>query len=419
MSAITQEPNLAGPDATPRARVIAGPRTHGVGFWLAALAFFLNMAYAAVPTPLYVLYQQRDGFGSLTVTVIFAVYAVGVVVSLFLAGHLSDWLGRRRVLIPALLLNAVTALIFIFAPSVAGLLIARVLSGFAVGLTTATATSYVGELHARHRPDASTRRADIVATAANLGGISFGPLAAGLIAQFLPSPLHLSYIIFGGALVLLALALAAMPETVRRPEPRPRYRPQRVVVPRDARATFFAATGVGFGSFAVLGVFNSLVPSFLAVTLHYDSHATGGVGSFAGIFSAAVAQILLARLPIRTLLRGGVPLIVAGLALFAGAMWVPSLVMFIAGSLIAGFGVGMSFRGALLAAAGSAPPRARAEVLSGFFLGSYVGLALPAIGLGIATNYWAAKDVMLVFSAIVILLVTLAVQAATATRKPA
>ena len=412
MSAITQKSPLAAQEPA----AARSTSRHGLGFWLAAFAFFLNMAYSAVPTPLYVLYMGRDHFGSLMVTVIFAVYAVGVVLSLFLGGHLSDWLGRRRVFIPALLLNAATALLFIFVPSIAGLLIARVLSGFAIGLTTATATSYVSELHARHRPDATTRRADVVAAAANLGGISFGPLAAGVIAQFLPSPLRLSYVIFGGALVVLALALAVMPETVRRPDPRPRYRPQRVAVPRDARATFFAATAVGIGTFAVLGVFNSLAPSFVAGTLHYTSHATAGVGSFTAIFAAALAQILLARLPVRTLLRAGVPLIIAGLALVAGAMWLSSLPMFIVGGLIAGAGSGLSFKGALVTAATSAPPEARAEVLAGFFLGSYVGLALPAIGLGVATTYWAPKDVMLVFAVIVAVAVTLAVQAATVRR---
>jgi MFS family permease len=428
MSALTKQPTptrggVATLERTPSngaraSRRKTGSLAHGIGFWLAALGFFMNMAYAAVPTPLYVIYERRDHFGALMVTVIYAIYAVGVIASLFLAGHLSDWLGRRRVLIPALLLNAATALIFIFAPSIAGLLIARLLSGVAIGLTTATATSYLVELHARDRPDAATRRADVVATASNLGGIGFGPLAAGFIAQFLPSPLRLSYVIFAGALVLLAAILALMPETVTPPDPRPRYRPQRVAVPRNARGTFFAAAAVGFGSFAVLGVFNSLAPSFLAGTLHYSSHAIAGIGAFTAMFGAAVAQIFLAKLPVRTLLRRSTPATIAGLALMAGAMWIPSLAMFIAGGLIVGAGVGMAFKGALVTAAATAPPQARAEVLSGFFLGSYIGLALPAVGLGVATSLWPAKDVMLVFAAIVAVAITLAVQAATAPRRP-
>ena len=56
------------------------------------------MAFTTVPTPLWSLFAQRDRFSSLTVTLVFAAYAVAVALSLFLVGHLSDWYGRRRVL---------------------------------------------------------------------------------------------------------------------------------------------------------------------------------------------------------------------------------------------------------------------------------------------------------------------------------
>ena len=153
--------------------------SHHLSFWLAALAFLVNMGFSAVPTPLYVLYQRRDHFSDITITLVYAVYAVGVIVSLFLAGHLSDWVGRRRIFVPALLLNVVSALVFIAEPGLAGLVVARIISGVSVGLTTATATAYLAELHAEARPLAGKERAEVVATASNLGGIGIGPLAAG------------------------------------------------------------------------------------------------------------------------------------------------------------------------------------------------------------------------------------------------
>jgi MFS family permease len=384
---------------------------HGVAFWVAAIAFLLNMGLSAVPTPLYPLYQQRDGISDLMVTVVFAVYAVGVVISLFLGGHLSDTLGRRRVFIPALLINMISAVIFIFEPSLAGLIVARVVSGISVGLTTATATSYVSELHARHRPDAGTRRADVVATASNLGGIGFGPLAAGLLAQVGPMPLRLSYIVFAGALLALAVVLGLSPETVERPHPRPAYRPQRIAVPSHARGLFFAATFAGMASFAVFGVFNSLVPSFLAGTLGIDSHLTAGAASFAPFAAAAVAQVVLAGTPSLELLRRGVPTIVAGLLLFAGGMWDSSLPLFLVGGVITGAGAGMVFKGALLVTAANASADTRAEVLAGYFLGAYVGLSIPVIGLGLATTVWAAKDAMLVFAALAVAALVFSVSA--------
>ena len=390
---------------------VGSRRHHSIGFWVAAVAFLLNMGFSAVPTPLYVLYQQRDGFSNLTVTVVYAVYAVGVIASLFLGGHLSDWVGRRHVFVPALLANALSAVIFILDPSLAGLIVARIISGISVGLTTATATSYLAELHATARPAGSERHAQAVATGSNLGGIGVGPLAAGLMAQFAPSPLVLPYVVFGAGLVVMALFVAVSPETVRRPDPRPKYRPQRVAVPAEARSLFYAATVAGLAAFAVYGVFNSLVPSFLADSLHEPSHALAGVVPFAAFAGGAAAQILGARMASRILLRRSVPIIVLGLALTGGAMWSANLAMFVIGGVIAGAGAGMVFKGSLGVVASAAPAGSRAEVLAGFFLGAYIGLSVPVIGLGVATQYFAARDAMLVFAVLAALAIVASVHA--------
>jgi MFS family permease len=375
-------------------------RVHAATFWLAAVAFLLNMAFSAVPTPLYVLFQQRDHFSDLMITVVYAVYAVGVIASLFLWGHLSDWHGRRRLLVPALLANVVSAVIFVSAPSLAGLMVARVISGVAVGLSIATATSYLAELHGRARPDASGRRAQVVATSANLGGIGLGPLAAGLLAQFAPWPMRLSFIVFGAALLVLAGGIALSPETVRRPDLMPPYRVQRVSVPAHSKRLFRAATGAAMASFAVLGVFNSLVPSFLLGSLHESSHALAGAvafAAFAAFAASAVAQIVTPRTPTSKLLGWGVPIVALGLALLTGGMWNADLVMFVFGGILTGGGAGLVFKGAVSAIYRIAPLESRAETLAGFFLGAYVGLSIPVVGLGVATTYWSERNVMLVF----------------------
>jgi MFS family permease len=379
-------------------------RHHSFGFWIAALAFLVNMGFSAVPTPLYVLYQRRDHFSTIMVTVVYAVYAVGVIASLFLGGHASDWVGRKRVFVPALLANVASAVIFLLVPSLPGLLVARIVCGISVGLTTATATAYLGELHlgifAGEGPR-SVRRAEIVATAANLGGIGFGPLVSGLLAQYAPQPLRLPYILFGAVLVILALLVALSPETTLRPDPAPSWRPQRVAVPSHVRRTFFAATAAGVAAFAVYGVFNSLAPSFLAGTLHESSSALAGAVAFAAFASGALAQIALSRAGMQLTLRISPFVLIPGLALLIGGMWLPSLTMFIIGGVVTGAGGGLVFRGALAAAGSTAPPESRAEVLSGYFLGAYIGLSVPVVGLGVATQYASARDVMLIFVAIV------------------
>lgn len=392
--------------------VPASSARHHIAFWLAAAAFLLNMGFSAVPTPLYVLFQRRDHFSDITITIVYAVYAVGVIASLFLGGHISDWIGRRRVFVPALFVNVVSAVIFILWPSLPGLVVARVISGVSVGLTTATATAYLAELHAHARPGTGPRRGEVVATAANLGGIGFGPLVAGLLAQYAPSPLRLPFIVFAVALVALALGTVLSPETVAAPERRPTYRPQRIVVPAGGRAVFFAATLAGLAAFATFGVFNSLVPTFLAGTLHETSHAVAGAVAFSAFAGGALAQIVQIRVANRSLLIRSVPVLVAGLGLLAAGMWIPNLAVFVVGGVLSGAGGGMVFKGALVTAVSTAPPTVRAEVLAGFFLGAYVGLSIPVIGLGVATQYYSAKSVMLVFVVLVAVAVALSVRAA-------
>src|SRR6202012_2360209 len=133
----------------------ASPRRHRIGFWLVAYSLTVTMAFSAVPTPLYVLYQARDGFGSFTLTLIFAMYAVGVALSLLLAGHLSDWAGRRRMLAVAITVNLISGVIFLTWTSVPGLLVARFVSGISIGLLTATATAHLTELHPAGRKGSS------------------------------------------------------------------------------------------------------------------------------------------------------------------------------------------------------------------------------------------------------------------------
>src|ERR1700756_4844065 len=110
-------------------RTVIASRRHNAAFWIVGYTFAVTMAFSALPAPLYVLYQARDHFSTFMVTVIYAVYAVGVVGSLFFAGHLSDWVGRRKMILLAVLVNMLSGLLFLLWPATAGLIIGRVISG--------------------------------------------------------------------------------------------------------------------------------------------------------------------------------------------------------------------------------------------------------------------------------------------------
>jgi MFS family permease len=362
------------------------PRHHGVGFWAVALTFLTLAAFTTVPSPLYGLYQARDGLSELEVTVIYAAYAIGVIGALALAGHLSDWYGRRRLLIPAAGLTIASAIVFLTWEGLPGLLIARVLSGISIGLASSTATAYLAELHARRRRQSSGTRAQVTATTVNMGGLGVGALIAGLLAQWVGDPLTLPYIVFLIAASLALVAVAVSPETREAVVPRPRYRPQRVSVPAEARGEFYAAALSVFIVFAAMGLFAGLSGLFLHVALHHSSHALAGATLF-GVFSAGVvAQLATVRWSLRRGLGAGMALMLLGLAVTVTAVWLstPSLALFMIGGAVIGAGAGAIFKGAVGTVIRISRPESRAEALAGLYLAGFVGLSLPIVGAGIA-----------------------------------
>ncbi|MBF4613432.1 MFS transporter [Curtobacterium sp. VKM Ac-1376] len=381
---------------------------HGAGFWVVAVAFTAVMAYSTVPTPLWGLYEAADGFPPIVVTFVFAAYAVGVVGALYLAGHLSDVLGRRRMILIALGVEAAAAVVFVLWPELPGLLVGRVVNGVGVGLLTATATAHISELRSRARPDEDPTTAVTVSGIANLGGLGLGPLIGGLFAECLPAPLLLPHLVFLVLFVAAWVAVAMVPETVARPVGRQPYRPQRIAVPQAARPTFVAAGAAAFAGFAVFGLFTSLAPTFLAESLHQTDRLLAGSVAFSVFAAACVAQVLFRGSSVARQLRAVLVLMPVGLLLLAAGAVLASLPLFAGGGAVAGAGVGLLFRSALARAGSTSSPSTRGEVLAAVFLIAYAGLCLPVLLVGAALLVLPPVTVLVAFAGLVLVAVLVA-----------
>jgi len=375
---------------------------HRRGFWLVAFAFLTVMALGTVPSPLYGLYRARDHFSPFMVTVAYATYAVGVIGALLLAGHLSDVYGRRQLLLPSVGVAIVSACVFLAWKSLAGLLLGRFTTGVAIGVVASTATAYLAELHARGRPQAAVARAQLIASAVNVGGLGVGALVAGLLAEWVAKPLTVPYLVFVGALLLAAVGVALAPETRELASPRPSYRPQHLTVPLADRGRYFAAALSTFVAFAANGLFVGLAGLFLAVTLHHRSLALAGAAVCA-MFAANVAtQFLSAGWQVRLELVAGMGTMITGVGLAVLAVWLssPSLALFIVGGALIGGGSGAIFKGAIATVLSISTPERIAESLTGVFLSGYVGISLPVVGVGITLAEGVSLKVTLLAFAI-------------------
>ena len=287
-------------------------------FWLLALVLGVTMLGTTLPTPLYVIYQGRWHFSAATVTVTFAVYAAAVLITLLLAGRSSDQAGRRPVMAVALAASALSTVLFILAPGIGVLIVARIVSGLSAGLMTGTATAALTELI----PASASRRASLAATAANMGGLGLGPLVAGLFAQYAPHPTTLVFEVYLAVLAAAALLLLLVPETVH-PRTRPALRFAGLGIPERGRGEFIAAAVAVFAAFALLGLFSSLVPGFIGGVLHQGSHAVQGAIVF-GLFAVGtVTQVVLSRFSSRRVVLAGLGLLLAALGLIVAALAEP------------------------------------------------------------------------------------------------
>jgi MFS family permease len=373
-----------------------------VAFWLVAYVFAATMLGTTLPTPLYVIYQSQWHFSSGIVTIIFATYAAGVLAALLLAGRSSDQVGRRRVLFTALALSAVSTVVFILAPSLAWLFVGRVLSGLSAGLVTGTATAALTDLISA----SSSRRASRVATAANMGGLGLGPLVAGLFAQFGPNPTVLVFEVYLVVLAVAAVALSVVPETVGQRQPLTLLF-SGLGIPTIGRREFIAAGVAGFAAFSLLGLFTSLAPTFLSGILHEHSRAVSGAVVFLMFGSATATQLVLAGFPSRPVVLSGLAVFLVGLALIVGALSQASMVLFLIGTVVGGVAVGAVFIGSLSMANRLAPAEIRGRVVSTYFVFAYVGLTIPVIGVGIASEHVGDFRAVLVCSVVLAVLCAL------------
>jgi MFS family permease len=348
--------------------------------WLKGLILMSFLAASSVPSPLYALYRSMWGFSPLTLTVVFSSYAIALLAALLVFGALSDFRGRREVLLGSLVLEIAALVLFWRADSVQWLLAARILQGVATGIATSALSAGLVDLH--------RERGALINSVAPLVGLGVGGLGASLLVQFAPAPTRL---VFDILLLLFALQLVAalfLPETgQRRPGALKSLWPS-IAVPPKARATLLRVLPVNTAQWARGGCYFSLGPTLARTVTGSQDPLIGGVMIAALSLSSAAAVGLARNIAPRVAMALGAAALGAGvLVTLAGVHWLWSGAALV-GTLIAGAGFGAAFSGSLRSLVPLAQAHERAALMSGFFAASYLAFSLPAILAGLlATQF--------------------------------
>jgi len=380
--------------AKDRPQPAASPRT--AAFWLVAGVLLLSLAAASAPAPLYGVYQAQFRFSAATLTAIFAVYALVVLITLLVFGSLSDYLGRRPVIIATLAFDIGACALFLTAQGVGLLFAARVLQGIGVGAATGALGAALIDL----QPDRSGL-APVVNTAATIFGLAAGALGASGLVQYGPAPTHLVWWLLLGAFSVAIAGILAMPESAtRRPGALASLRPT-VHVPPRARGTFAVAVPCLQAAWALAGLYLSLGPSLAARVLASPNRVWGGLVVFLLAGIGAGATVLFRRVAPPTVMLAGCLVLVTGAGVTFAAIAALSAVAFLCGTAVAGVGFGMAFLGAFRTLSALAEPGERAALIAGIFIVNYLAFGIPALIAGVAVTHYGLHHTALVYLGVI------------------
>ncbi|MEO3818936.1 MFS transporter [Plantactinospora sp. B24E8] len=349
-----------------------------VSLFLLASILVSFLAASSAPTPLYGIYQARWHFSPITTTVVFASYAVAVLVALLTVGRLSDHVGRRPVLLVAIAVQVVALVVFVLADGVPTLLAARVVQGLAAGAATGAVGAAMLDIN---------RAWGTLTNAIAPGvGTGTGALLSALFIQYLPAPTRLVYLVLVAVLLIQALGVLLMPETVTPMSGALRSLRPQVRVPRAARRPVLVVLPVLFAVWALAGFFGALGPA-LVRALGPTSIVLGGTALFVFAISSSVAVLLLRNAPARTVMLVGITVLIVGMVVTLVSVTTDVVAGFFVGGALGGAGFGAGFQGSLKTVMPLVEAHERASVLSVLYIICYVGFGLPAVIAGFLVVY--------------------------------
>lgn len=355
----------------------------------------LVQAAASAPTPLYVVYQRRWQFAASTTTLIFAIFVIGLLCSLLVFGELSDYVGRRPVLLAGIAMEAVAVLLFIAVDGVPMLLIARALQGIATGIALpALGAALV---------DTDPRRAGTVNGIAPIAGLAIGSLVCGAFAQYGPDPTQLIWWVLLGATAIAFVLVRALPESAARGRFAPDVLVPRIAVPQRLRRDVRALIPVIVASWALGGLYLSLGPSTAAAAFGIGNHFVGGlVATLLCGTGAVVAYGVRGR---DNVLQIAVVALSLGTALTLVGVGTGSIEVAVVGTVVAGIGYGASglaTLGALAKLAGPADKAERGALFAAAYCVAYLAFSVPAVAAGFAANRFGLTDTVTAYAVAVI-----------------
>ncbi len=353
-------------------------------------AMCVGVMGTALISPLYPVYQAAWDLRTSDISLIYVVYMVGALFGLLFMGRLSDTLGFRAVMLTGLVLGWAGTLLTMLAWSLPSLNIGRSAVGLSSSLIVTSAS--VGLVQISR--DGASQRISMITSFLLAFGFGLGPITGGVIGQWLPNPLRVTYVpsLFLGVLAIYALMRVQLkchaPERAASPLSWRTFMPRLTWAGRESSIAFMLTCACPFFAFGVFGIYASMAPLFLEKMLPWHGPVVSGTSIGVILLASALTQLLCARMSLRWCGLLGLLAVVLSNAMLVLNFTLGSPVVFVIGVCAAAAGHGMCLLAGISMVNRIATPTERSGLISTYLVCGYVGSIMPLIGAGwIADHY--------------------------------
>ncbi|WP_167578023.1 acetolactate synthase small subunit [Ammoniphilus sp. YIM 78166] len=363
-------------------------------FWLVAYSLFITLLGTNLPAPLYAIYRTQWNLSSSMITLVFAAYALIVIPTIVISGQLSNRIGKKKVLISGILFSIMGSICFALSNGIGMILLSRLFQGLSVGMLNGVAVAAMTELE----PKQDKLKSAFVAAIAVTMGNALGPVLSGVMGDYAPYPTQLSYMMHFLLAIPGVIGLFYIHDRIQ-PSLTP-FRLRKPSVPKDIRKPFYLSSTTSFLAWGIMSLMLSIIPSYLGTIVGKTNLSISG-GIIALVLGlSTLHQMMLKKQSIRTLISIGYTFLILGLIGMILTIITQSLGFLMFTTVLIGLGHGPAYAGSLALVNEVSPNTYRADIVSSFFVVTYLGVSIPILMLGVSSQWMGLNHAIVWFSII-------------------
>ena len=375
-------------------------------FIASTLSLILIYVSSSIPISYYSSYLSITGITKATLSYSVASFFIGTMVAVLVFGRLSDYRGRKKIAIFALIIAIFGSLLFYLINGEIIFLLARLIQGFACGLAICNISSYVVD------SAPNKQLASIITSAGSMLGLATGTLSSGIFAEFNMKMMNHIYIIIILILTVSIILILFSKETVIAKKFTADAIKPKISIPENVKYLFIPASPIFISTWALCGFYQGFSSTIAFNIFNIESTILTAIFFASITLTQAIGSRFITSLGNAKSQKIGMLGFSISLILIIFSLKYQMLIPFILLTLLCGSFIGLSFTASVDSILSKVGQNDYGNAFSSIYFISYAGIGVINIIVGQFANYYSLIEIamgylVLTFVSTAIVLITL------------